>query len=898
MLSRKEIVMKKNSLKSFIWLGLLVIGLSSCGVEPVVGPQGPQGEPGKDGVSIVSVALTNSSENIDTYTITYSDGHTSTFEITNGQDGKPGENGQSGQNGLTPFIGENGNWWIGEQDTGIYAQGEQGNPGQDGKPGADGLTPYIGENGNWWIGKEDTGIHAQGKQGNPGADGLTPYIGENGNWWIGSQDTGVHAQGEQGRDGSSVLTANGVPEDSLGKNGDSYINLDNWDYYVKENDSWNLRGNIKGNEGQAAVSITSTIIDEKGDLIITFSNGDSVNAGHVKDVNEYTVKFFCDDLLVDTQIVKHGEKVISPILEDFVVKHWYIDRDYEFEWQCYGNVVTEDMSLYGKYTPITKEVSFDKSANISIDEYGYGDALTLDKEICVSKAVETVDYLTSLESRGILFNKSEIGVIGKIIVDIDSEGFESAKMFYGNNPFSINDNYDLVSGLNEINVAGTEYFTIQNTGSQEMNVNSIKIEYSKKTIIINNSLPTVIINTKNQQPVTSRTEYVTCEVSTEGADKDVSALKGKIKVRGNSTAGCPKKPYRIKFDKKNSLFGYEKAKNWSLLAEYMDGSNMHNYTALKFAKIVRGDESFGANPLHVNVIMNCENIGLYTFCEHIDAKEGRLNIEQENIWEKEFDDINFYIERDSSTVQDPLEIEGETYFKVQMENYPISEYVFAIKYPEKEDFEEELDNGSIDTHEEEFYKFFDNLKEYMTEICNKFVNYYNDYSCFDSVNESVDMQSLAEYAVTDQVFDETDHGQKSFKMYRFDSGLLKFGPNWDYDSCSYGLPYTGMYILNPFELSSIASSFKSTWFGEKWGYRLYSDLTNGRQLFQNVWNRISNEMIDSFLENQYTEMNSIASISSYDCGLWMNGQYFGLFDNIQYYWKFVSTQLPYLKSIY
>lgn len=858
-------IMKKNSLKSFIWLGLLAIGLSSCGVEPVVGPQGPQGEPGKDGVSIVSVALTNSSENIDTYTITYSDGHTSTFEITNGQDGKPGENGQHGQNGLTPFIGENGNWWIGEQDTGIHAQGQQGNPGQDGQPGADGLTPYIGENGNWWIG---------------------------------SQDTGIHAQGEQGRDGSSVLTANGVPEDSLGKNGDSYINLDNWDYYVKENDSWNLRGNIKGSEGQAAVSIISTIIDEKGDLIITFSNGDSVNAGHVKDVNEYTVKFFCDDLLVDTQIVKHGEKVISPILEDFVVKHWYIDRDYEFEWQCYGNVVTEDMSLYGKYTPITKEVCFDKSANISIDEYGYGDALTLDKEICVSKAVETVDYLTSLESRGILFNKSEIGVIGKIVIDIDSEGFESAKMFYGNNPFSINDNYDLVSGLNEINVAGTEYFTIQNTGSQEMNVNSIKIEYSKKAIIINDSLPTVIINTKNQQPVTSRTEYVTCEVSTVGADKDVGALKGKIKVRGNSTAGCPKKPYRIKLDKKNSLFGYEKAKNWSLLAEYMDGSNMHNYAALKFAKMVRGDESFGTNPLHVNVIMNGENIGLYTFCEHIDAKEGRLNIEQENIWEKEFDDINFYIERDSSTVQDPLEIEGETYFKVQMENYPIPEYVFAIKYPEKEDFEEELDNGSIDTHEEEFYAFFDNLKEYMTEICNKFVNYYNDYSYFDSVSESVDMQSLAEYAVIDQAFDETDHGQKSFKMYRFDSGLLKFGPNWDYDSCSYGLPYTGMYILNPFELSSIASSFKSTWFGEKWGYRLYSDLTNGRQLFQNVWNRISNEMIDSFLENQYTEMNSIASISSYDCGLWMNGQYFGLFDNIQYYWKFVSTQLPYLKSIY
>ncbi|MBW6491864.1 MAG: hypothetical protein K0B15_11800 [Lentimicrobium sp.] len=31
-----------------------------------------------------------------------------------------------GEDGLTPFIGENGNWWIGDLDTGVQAAGENG----------------------------------------------------------------------------------------------------------------------------------------------------------------------------------------------------------------------------------------------------------------------------------------------------------------------------------------------------------------------------------------------------------------------------------------------------------------------------------------------------------------------------------------------------------------------------------------------------------------------------------------------------------------------------------------------------------------------------------------------------------------------------------------------------
>jgi len=32
-----------------------------------------------------------------------------------------------------------------------------------GKPGPPGETPYIGENGNWWVGATDTGVSAAGK---------------------------------------------------------------------------------------------------------------------------------------------------------------------------------------------------------------------------------------------------------------------------------------------------------------------------------------------------------------------------------------------------------------------------------------------------------------------------------------------------------------------------------------------------------------------------------------------------------------------------------------------------------------------------------------------------------------------------------------------------------------
>ena len=64
-----------------------------------------------------------------------------------GAQGEKGDKGDKGEDGLTPYIGANGNWWIGDQDTGVKAEGKDGVDGQPGTPGDKGDTGDKGEDG-------------------------------------------------------------------------------------------------------------------------------------------------------------------------------------------------------------------------------------------------------------------------------------------------------------------------------------------------------------------------------------------------------------------------------------------------------------------------------------------------------------------------------------------------------------------------------------------------------------------------------------------------------------------------------------------------------------------------------------------------------------------------------
>ena len=172
-----------------------------------------------------------------------------------------------------PYIGSNGNWWVGGTDTGVKAAGD------DGKPGKDGETPYIGENGNWWIGFTDTKIKAagtDGKDGEKGEDGETPYIGENGNWWIGETDTGVKAAATDGADGKDGADGtNGVdgrtPQLKIGDDNRWYVSYDNgqnWESLnVKATGEMGATGaqGEKGDKGDQGEQGIQGVQGEKGD---------------------------------------------------------------------------------------------------------------------------------------------------------------------------------------------------------------------------------------------------------------------------------------------------------------------------------------------------------------------------------------------------------------------------------------------------------------------------------------------------------------------------------------------------------------------------------------------------------------------------------------------------------
>lgn len=78
---------------------------------------------------------------------------------------------------------------------------------------------YIGENGNWFINNYDTGVKARGD------DGITPHIGANGNWFLGDTDTGVAAagpkgdKGDPGPAGPQGLTGTAGPQGATGPQG-------------------------------------------------------------------------------------------------------------------------------------------------------------------------------------------------------------------------------------------------------------------------------------------------------------------------------------------------------------------------------------------------------------------------------------------------------------------------------------------------------------------------------------------------------------------------------------------------------------------------------------------------------------------------------------------------------
>ena len=274
-----------------------------------------------------------------------------------GASGMDGANGADGKDGITPMlkIGDNNLWHVSYDNgnvwtsLGVKATGAKGDKGDTGTSGKDGLIPHIGINGNWWLDNTDTGVQASVK-GDRGENGITPQLKiDGGNIWSVSYDGGqtwtslnVKATGDtgaSGRDGINGIDGkDGItPMLKVGDNNLWHISYDGGNIWMslgtKATGDVGIRGEkgdtglsgkdgSNGVDGENGVGISSANINAEGELILTYTNGASINLGRVVGEDGLT-PYIGDngnwwlggkDTGVSTVVVSESDLLSSPVI--------------------------------------------------------------------------------------------------------------------------------------------------------------------------------------------------------------------------------------------------------------------------------------------------------------------------------------------------------------------------------------------------------------------------------------------------------------------------------------------------------------------------------------------------------------------------------------------------------
>ena len=103
--------------------------------------------------------------------------------------------------------------------------------------------------------------------------------------------------------------------------------------------------------------------------------------------------------------------------------------------------------------------------------------------------------------------------------------------------------------------------------------------------------------------------------------------RGRIRGRGNSTwEWYAKKPYRIKLDEKAEILGLAADKDWVLLANFRDPTNLMN--AFVFEMGARLGIPYTNHTRFVELTINGDYKGLYQLTEQVEQGKNRVNIDK------------------------------------------------------------------------------------------------------------------------------------------------------------------------------------------------------------------------------------------------------------------------------
>lgn len=268
-------------------------------------------------------------------------------------------------------------------------------------------------------------------------------------------------------------------------------------------------------------------------------------------------------------------------------------------------------------------------------------------------------------------------------------------------------------------------------------------------------IPTVYIETENGLTITSKETYINATLRYVDANGVTLYDALGIRGRGNSTWGLAKKPYRIKFDKKQEFLGpdHAKAKSWTLLANYSDKSLMRNALAACLGEFA--GQPFTAAAQFVDLVLNGRYVGNYQISDQIEVRPKRVDIyEQEDPMT---DDSNitggYLLEIDGFADSEPVKFTTSRGVKI------------TVKSP---------DDDIIDPRQLNYiHNYIQSFENAL--FSSDFTNPETGYRSY------VDENTLISWYVASEMTANPDAFWSTYIYKDRDDSKIYWGPMWDYD---------------------------------------------------------------------------------------------------------------------
>lgn len=377
------------------------------------------------------------------------------------------------------------------------------------------------------------------------------------------------------------------------------------------------------------------------------------------------------------------------------------------------------------------------------------------QEIVLPKPVLSSDkairsFLFRADKNPVLVHQIDAEIVGDTIYAAAFAGTDISKLV----PDFIFDGFKVTVGETE-QVNGTT----ANDFTTLIKYNVIAQDNTKKTYVVkftDNGIAALYLNT-NGAAIANKIVYVSGTLKLVGNFKDV-LFDGKteVKGRGNSTWDMPKKPYRIKLDKKASLLGMPESKNWVLLANYADKSLIRSELAFSLSRSI--GRPFTVESRYVELFLNGSYQGSYQLTQQVKEGPGLVDIEEQPDGTTTLPNLagGYLIEQDLFANGEPV------YF------HTAKKMPFVIKYPD----EDKINQQQKDYIKSHFQKLEDAL------YAENFTDPINGYRKLFDVNSYID------YYIINEIIGNPDAFRSTYLYKKRNDDKIYTGPIWDFDKAA------------------------------------------------------------------------------------------------------------------